>query len=67
MSDNTLSALIGNQKKKSFSIGDASDKIPVKPDWVIASEKTSGIEYEWDPMRKGWRPKQDTQISGGSN
>jgi hypothetical protein len=28
-----------------------------KPDWVIQSEKRSGVEYEYDAQKKQWRPK----------
>ena len=28
-----------------------------KPSWVIESEKRSGVTYEYDPVKKAWRPK----------
>ena len=28
-----------------------------KPSWVIESEKRTGVQYEYDPKKKAWRPK----------
>ena len=28
-----------------------------KPSWVIESEKRSGVTYEYDALKKAWRPK----------
>jgi hypothetical protein len=28
-----------------------------KPQWVLDSEKRSGVEYEYDAAKKQWRPK----------
>lgn len=63
MSNNTLATLLGvgsapKKMKKVLAVGEPEEEIPEKPQSIIDSEKKSGIEYEWDPMRKAWRPKQ---------
>ena len=35
-----------------------------KPEWVIQSEKRSGVEYEYDPAKKAWRPKKSSTVRG---
>ncbi len=35
----------------------AAPASPAKPEWVVKSEKVSGVEYEYDAASKKWRPK----------
>ena len=39
---------------------------PEKPEWVVQSEKKSGVEYEWDAGRKQWRPKKTATVRGST-
>jgi len=39
------------------STGQLKPDEPEKPSWVIDAEKKYGIEYEFDPASKSWRPK----------
>ena len=52
--NDSLSSLLGGGKK----VKTDAEEVPVKPQWVVDSEKKSGVLYEWDPLRKGWRPQQ---------
>ena len=40
---------------------------PQKPDWVTKSEKSMGIEYEYDPLKKQWRPKKGAGLMDKTN
>jgi hypothetical protein len=40
---------------------------PKKPDWVAKSEKSLGIEYEYDPVKKTWRPKKGAGLMDKTN
>ena len=64
MSENTLADLMGlppapsKKIKKLLAVGEADETAPEKPQRIIDSELKSGIEYEWSPEKKQWRPKQ---------
>jgi hypothetical protein len=62
--EGTLQSLLGSTmepvrpaKKVAKEIGEVEEEAPAKPQWVIDSEKKSGIEYDWKPELKAWRPK----------
>lgn len=37
---------------------------PEKPEWVVQSEKKTGVEYEYDAQSKQWRPKKTATVRG---
>jgi len=57
----------GSKAPGATSTGQPKDATPEKPEWVTKNEKTLGIEYEWDPMKKQWLPKKGKGLMDKTN
>jgi hypothetical protein len=54
---NDIASLMGSMKAEEAPAEPKPEAAPTKPQWILESEKKTGIEYEWKPDLKAWRPK----------
>lgn len=55
---NDIASLMGSMKADEAPAEPKPEAAPAKPQWILESEKRTGIEYEWKPLLKAWRPKE---------